>query len=211
MTVFVDTSALYALVDDDDPRHREAVGSLRSLQGAADLVTHNYVIVEAISLVRRRLRAGAELRLIDVILPLVRTVWIDEVTHQAATAAYRAAGRSGSLVDFVSFEVMRQLGIEVAFAYDADFERRGFPRPPVQPPQTPEHRLSEAKTPYRPDAAPTDELVSVAEIAARSGRSTNTIQSWRRRHGDFPAPVVSLATGPVWTWPAVARWIDART
>lgn len=54
------------------------------------------------------------------------------------------------------------------------------------------------------------DLVSIAEIAARSARPVNTVQSWRRRHDDFPAPLASLATGPVWMWPIVERWINSR-
>jgi Predicted nucleic acid-binding protein, contains PIN domain len=159
MKVFVDTSALYALVDDGDPHHGDAVGSLQRVQGSADLLTHNYVLVEAISLVRRRLGASAELHLMDVILPIVRTIWIDELTHRAATTAYRAASRSGSLVDYVSFEVMRQAGVEVVFAYDRDFERQGFRPVAGSTPDAPERRLSEAPAPYESDAARGPDLV----------------------------------------------------
>jgi hypothetical protein len=55
-----------------------------------------------------------------------------------------------------------------------------------------------------------DDLVSLSEVAARSGRSANTIQTWRRRYPDFPAPVAKLASGPVWDWNDVARWIRTR-
>jgi len=50
------------------------------------------------------------------------------------------------------------------------------------------------------------ELVGVAEIASRAGVAKATVMSWRRRHTDFPAPVVILAGGPVWGWPAVEAW-----
>ena len=45
MTVFVDTSALYALLSADDPMHRVAAGTFSTL-ATTELVTHNYVIVE---------------------------------------------------------------------------------------------------------------------------------------------------------------------
>ncbi len=42
-------------------------------------------------------------------------------------AALLAAGhRSVSLVDWVSFELMRAERIDCAFAFDADFARQGF-------------------------------------------------------------------------------------
>lgn len=53
---------------------------------------------------------------------------------------------------------------------------------------------------------PGDDLVGVAEIARRAGVAWSTVQSWRRRHRDFPAPVKKLDMGPVWWWSDVARW-----
>jgi predicted nucleic acid-binding protein len=203
--VLVDTSALYALLDEADIRHPDAVRALDELRGRVDLVTHNYVVVEAVSLVRRRLGPDAEIRLIDTFLPLIDTIWVDPGTHRAAVAAYRAAGRQASLVDHVSFELLRAEGIPYAWAYDRDFEREGLRLPPVGEPRGP-GRLSEAKTAYDHGS----DLVSVAEIAARSRRSPNTVQSWRRRHADFPAPVATLAAAPVWDWSDVQPWIARR-
>jgi hypothetical protein len=57
------------------------------------------------------------------------------------------------------------------------------------------------------EAEPWFSLVSVAEIAQRAGVAWSTVQSWRRRHADFPAPLVTLAAGPVWDWADVERWI----
>lgn len=56
------------------------------------------------------------------------------------------------------------------------------------------------------DRALESDLVSVTEIAQRLGRSVGAIHQARRRHADFPAPVASLATGPVWLWSDVERW-----
>ena len=47
--------------------------------------------------------------------------------HRAAAAALLAAGRRGiSLVDCSSFEVMRRLGLERAFAFGRHFAEAGF-------------------------------------------------------------------------------------
>ncbi|HZM72403.1 MAG TPA: PIN domain-containing protein [Candidatus Polarisedimenticolia bacterium] len=210
MKVFVDTSALYALIDEDDPMHLAAVRTLRGLRGVAELVTHNCVVVEAITLVRRRLGPAAETRLIDDVLPVIATIWVDEVTHRVALAGYRAQGGSGSLVDHLSFAVMHAANIDMAFAFDIDFERHGFRQAPQPPTEPPPKRLSEADATYAPDPGLEPSLVSVAEIAERSGRPSNTIQSWRRRHRDFPRPIAKLASGPVWTWPSVEAWIAER-
>jgi hypothetical protein len=72
--------------------------------------------------------------------------------------------------------------------------------------------LQEIRRPTAP-AFPTEffaELVGVAEIASRAGVPAGTIQQWRRRHDDFPAPLVTLAAGPVWLWEAVDRWLRIR-
>jgi hypothetical protein len=209
--VFVDTSALLALLDEDDAHHREAAAALRHLLSSAELVTHNYVQVELLALARRRLGPGAVVTLTDDVLPALTTIWIDEALHRAALAAHRAGSKAVSLVDHVSFEVMRREGIQQAFAFDADFEAQGFERPGLPPVGGEGRRLSETGAPYGPGQTEGDQLVSVSEIAARAGRPVNTIQSWRRRHRDFPAPVASLAAGPVWTWPVVERWIAARS
>jgi predicted nucleic acid-binding protein len=207
--VFIDTSGLFALLDGDDSNHRDASELFRRLGATTEYVTSNYVVVEAIALVRRRLGPAAEERLINEILPILRVVWVEEATHRSGAAMYGAGGRSASLVDHVSFVVMEEAALTLAFAFDADFDRRGFRRPSAPADAGPRH-LSEARAPYG-IATPRDfELVSVAEVAARAGRSTNTIQSWRRRHPDFPTPVAQLATGPVWAWPPVADWIAAR-
>lgn len=54
-------------------------------------------------------------------------VWIDEDVHrQAVQRLKRAEKRQVSLVDQVSFLVMRARRVEVAFAFDQDFALEGF-------------------------------------------------------------------------------------
>jgi len=90
-------------------------------------VTHNYVVVEAATLVHRRLGTSATRILLEAILPVVEIVWIDRELHEAAVSALLAGiRRRVSLVDWVSFEVMRGRGIETAFAFDRDFGVQGF-------------------------------------------------------------------------------------
>jgi predicted nucleic acid-binding protein len=126
MTVFADTSALYALLDRDDRFHSAARATFADLAGE-DLVTHNYVLVEMIALTHRRLGAEAVRRFSQDFLPVLSTVWIDEATHVSGLAALLAALPTDvSLVDFVSFQVMRERGIARAFAFDEDFLKAGY-------------------------------------------------------------------------------------
>lgn len=134
-TVFVDTSALYALLDADDDRHPQAAsGWLRLLDGiesgVLSGVTHHGVVVEASALVQRRLGMAATRRLHDDLLAVLTVEWVDEALHERAMTAMLAAGRRDvSLVDWTSFEMMRARGIDHALAFDSDFDDRGFGLP----------------------------------------------------------------------------------
>ena len=128
MSVFVDTSALLACLDADQPRHADALDAWeRTIVEERRLLTSNYVLVESFALVQRRLGLEALRALADVLVPILRPLWIDEELHAAAVAALFAAGRRKlSLVDCTSFELMRRHGLTEAFALDHDFARQGF-------------------------------------------------------------------------------------
>jgi predicted nucleic acid-binding protein len=128
VTVFVDTSALYALLDADDQCRNRAIEAMEGLQSdGTTLLTHSYVLVESIALVQRRVGTDAAIALNDDLLPLMTVEWVDADLHKSAWIALRSARRRQvSLVDHVSFELMRRRGIRIAFAFDDDFEREGF-------------------------------------------------------------------------------------
>lgn len=50
------------------------------------------------------------------------------------------------------------------------------------------------------------DLVGASEIADRLGIARQSVHQLRRRHPDFPAPVVSLRQALVWAWPDVEAW-----
>jgi predicted nucleic acid-binding protein len=127
VTVLVDTSALYALLDRTDASHPAARSIFARLAAAdAHLVTHSYVVVEAFALTQRRLGDDAVRRLALELLPVIEMTWVERELHERAVAALLAATSRASLVDRVSFELMRERGIEEAFAFDRDFEVSGF-------------------------------------------------------------------------------------
>jgi predicted nucleic acid-binding protein len=126
MSIFVDTSAIYALLDESDAHHAEASDVLRRLAGS-ELVTHAFVVVESSALVGRRLPWAATERLLDGILPVIDVAPIDHDLYSLAVAAHRESRSARiSLVDRTSFALMRSIGISRAFAYDEDFGREGF-------------------------------------------------------------------------------------
>jgi len=130
--VFVDTSALYALLDRDDAHHQEAAHTFAHLlRRRVRLHTHAYVVVESLALVQGRLGMEAARVLVHDLLGVVRVAPVDEGLHRAALTATLASGRREvSLVDWTSFLYMRQREIQMAFAYDNLFWEQGFK--PVQ-------------------------------------------------------------------------------
>lgn len=124
--ILVDTSAWFALMSRTDQNHDGARSTLeRHLDDG--WLTHSYVIVETVALVRSRLGWQASVDFQDELLPVAEVEWIDEPTHRVAHAAYAAGARRGvSLVDFVSFEVGRRRAVDAVFTYDRDFEQAGF-------------------------------------------------------------------------------------
>lgn len=129
MATFVDTSALYALLDGTDDAHGAALSWLRGPGGDPDepLVTHNYVVIESDALVHRRLGTAAVRTLHSFLLEAIDIRFIEESLHLRARGAHLAAlSRRASLVDRVSFELMHAENIGRAFAFDDDFRRQGF-------------------------------------------------------------------------------------
>ncbi len=126
--IYIDTSALYAILDADDENHERAKRLWVDLiTQRARLVCSNYVLVETFALVQHRLGIEAVRTLQEDILPVLYIEWVDEPSHRAGVTAVLTAGRRGlSLVDCVSFEVMRQRGIRTAFTFDPHFAEQGF-------------------------------------------------------------------------------------
>lgn len=128
MRVFVDTSALYALLDSSDRFHADAAQIFQQLsQQMVELITTNYVVVETIALLQSRLGVQAVEDFIMNVKPLLTIVWVDAQTHNSAELALLSQRRRRvSIVDHVSFVVMRYLSMSTAFANDSHFADAGF-------------------------------------------------------------------------------------
>ncbi len=124
---FVDTSLWYALVDERDPNHDDAV-ALTATPGGP-LTTTNWVFGETLTLTRTRLghpvavALGARL-LNRTGLRIVRVGPRDEQHAWALFRRYR--DKDFSFTDCTSFAVMRRLRISHALAFDHHFRQMGF-------------------------------------------------------------------------------------
>jgi uncharacterized protein len=127
VSVFVDTWALYAVLDADDERHADAARAWEIFLSSRDPIdTTSDVIVETTALLQNRLGMDAVRLFAADILPAVQQLWVDEGMHRSAMRTLLVAGqRRLSLVDCVSFEAMRSLGIETAFCFDPHFAQQG--------------------------------------------------------------------------------------
>jgi len=133
LSVFVDTSAFLAVINESDAEHRTAAAVWAELlPSGEELVTSSYVAVETFALLQRRMGMAAVQVFWEELCPALAIQWVDESTHRAGASALLAAGRrKPSLVDCVSFEVMRRMGMERVFCFDPHFREAGFS--PISP------------------------------------------------------------------------------
>lgn len=73
------------------------------------------------------MRTFVDTSALDAFIPALSIVYVDEVLHRRAFAAFLAGlRRHVSFVDWVTFQLMRDAGLDRAFAFDSDFGREGF-------------------------------------------------------------------------------------
>ncbi|MCK5651922.1 MAG: PIN domain-containing protein, partial [Gemmatimonadetes bacterium] len=83
--VFVDTSAILALLVPTDTAHARARESFQRLAAArAPLITSSYVMVETYALLQSRLGLEAVRAFRGEFAPLLDTLWVTEETHERA-------------------------------------------------------------------------------------------------------------------------------
>lgn len=98
-----------------------------ALESGRALVTTSYVAVEATALIQHRIGMAATRDLHRRLMPAVEVAWITEALHRRAVARLLAEDRRGlSLVDCVSFEIMKERGLRLALTLDRHFEEAGF-------------------------------------------------------------------------------------
>jgi uncharacterized protein len=128
-TVFVDTSAYYALIDKADFSHDVAAHIWSDLRRKRQpILTTNFVISEFHAMTVKRHGPQAALSAIESIYrgenPVVRVTEDDE--QDAFNLLRRYSDKRYSLVDAMSFVVMQRFGISTAFTFDRHFVQHGF-------------------------------------------------------------------------------------
>lgn len=125
--IFLDTSAIYAWVDKADPNYALSVQRLKAiLEAGEELLTHNYVLLESVALLQARLNVTAAAKFARD-STMFTIDWVDEDLHAAGIRELEQSKKGRvSLVDHISFLVMRRHNISTAFAFDRDFISAGF-------------------------------------------------------------------------------------
>jgi predicted nucleic acid-binding protein len=128
MKIFIDTSAILAILNSNDHFHDPARNEWSRIIESQDVIfSSNYIFVETIALLQRRFGTEAVRLFTSNFQPLINLVWIDETIHEAALSVVKTINlRELSLVDCTSFEIMRQMDIEHVFSFDTHFSEQGF-------------------------------------------------------------------------------------
>ena len=127
-SVFVDTSAFYALADQSDRHRDKALATFRERAATDDLTTTDHVIVETWLLISSRLRRPAAMRFWDALRSgVVAVVGVTAQDFQRGREiAQEWPDQAFSIVDCTSFALMERLDIRHAFAFDKHFHVMRF-------------------------------------------------------------------------------------
>jgi predicted nucleic acid-binding protein len=132
-TLIVDTSALYALVDRNDPNHTAAASFLRSLTAQDTLLLSNHVFDEAMTLTKARLGVHVALQLGMRLRNsrIIQSVIFDEGMEMALWRTFsQYKDKAWSYTDCASLVLAQARGIQEAFAFDHHFGQMGLVKVP---------------------------------------------------------------------------------
>ncbi len=123
----LDTGAIYALADRNDADH--AAVRAFYLDAERRFVTHDLVLVEAFSLLTKRLHKSAALQTVGALRhsPRVEIVPLTTPLLEAAwSRCERYADKEWDWIDCTSFELMERRGLREALSLDHHFAQAGF-------------------------------------------------------------------------------------
>jgi predicted nucleic acid-binding protein len=126
-SVFVDTSAWYALVDADDSDHAVAVAFHTG--NKIPLITTNALFSETLTLIRYRIGIDAacafgEMLKASSFIRMVTVMPEDEERAWGIFCKYR--DQNFSFADCTSFAVMERMKLDMAFTFDRHFKVMQF-------------------------------------------------------------------------------------
>lgn len=131
MQLFIDSSALVALNDIDDPSYRNAQKILQViLKENFDSLLSTNIILESTTLISQKVGKAKGISLLDELRGGKYTIINpDDSLLEDAEEIFRIIrSKNVSYSDCVSFAVMKHYDIKWAFAFDDHFKKQGFKR-----------------------------------------------------------------------------------
>jgi len=131
MSVFVDASAFYALINKNDIFHEQAkVISSTLSKNNETLITSNYTLAETYTILRSKIGFDVASKFAGEIKKnLIQIIWVDEIIHNRAIEIFleKKEPKDLSFFDCIDFALIESAGIEKAFSFDRHFEILGIP------------------------------------------------------------------------------------
>lgn len=126
--IFIDTSAILAVLDRKDRFHLSASKFWEEILIEDEGVFLNsYILLEATALIQRRYGIEILNKFHFGMVPLLDVEWVDMPKHtEAMELLFSANRRNLSLVDISAFATMRREGIRRVFTFDQHFAEEGF-------------------------------------------------------------------------------------
>lgn len=125
--VFLDTSAIYALINKKDPSHKKVEDFLKNFEGS--LFVTNYIFDESVTLIRARLGHEKAVFVGNILLksPQIEKMWVTPDDEKKAWELFVLRNyKSYSFTDCTSFVVMRRIKIKNCLTLDGHFRQEGF-------------------------------------------------------------------------------------
>lgn len=130
MSVFVDASAFYALLNKKDRLHQEALSISQALAKTNQtLITSNYTLAEAYTVIRSKLGFQTAAAFVaEIRRGGIQVAWIDNKIHNRGLEIFleKEEPKDLSFFDCVDLALMESLGIEKAFSFDRHFKALGI-------------------------------------------------------------------------------------
>lgn len=126
MRVFVDSSAIIALLVKNDSNHEQAMEALsRMVRQGAELVMSNFIIAESYNLIAARVNSfKAREWLLANTWPVERVGRLDE--KRALEIIRKYDDKDFSYTDATSFAMIERFAIDFAFTFDRHFQQYGI-------------------------------------------------------------------------------------
>ncbi len=125
--IFLDTSFVVAIINNDDQFHKESLDLEKDLKSYATVWITEAILIEIGNTFSKSNKSPvSDFIQYCYVSPQIHVVNTDEGLLRQALDLFRYTDKDWSLTDCISFVVMRREGINIAYSSDHHFEQAGF-------------------------------------------------------------------------------------